>query len=236
MTKAEGGEQFCDQFLLGVRLRTKAYRVSTLLLEGVSNLVEEGGVVVSHGLEGVLGGHRDAVRGRGVAGERASLDWAGREASEAFSLSVRLEVNDLVGSLVFLALRQGHLVQGEDIVVPTEEELFTVLGLLSLNLGKELDWEGASSLLKRTAHSLNLVEGEVVVILTVPAENEGVDPRVSLTADSVLGVDGLPRLLPRDSSSLKGLDEAFCEDVGYGDFGGGGHMRGGWCKPEDREG
>ena len=162
------------------------------------------------------------MRGRSVAGERASLDWAGGEASEAVSLSVRLEVNLLIGSLVLLALRQGHLVQGEDIIVPAEEEVLTVLGLLSLNLGEELDWEGASSLLQRTAKSLNLIEGEVVIVLTVPAEDEGVDPRVSLTADCVLGVDGLPRLLPRDSTSLKGLDEAVSEDVGYGDFGGGG--------------
>jgi len=170
------------------------------------------------------------MEGGTVAGSTflALTHGAGGEGGETLSLSVRLEVNLLVGSLVFLALRQGDLVQGEDIIVAAEEELLAVLGLGSLDLGEELHREGASALLQRAAQSLNLVEGQVVVVLPVPANDEGVDPRVSLAADSVLGANELPRLLPRNSASLKGEDEAFSEDVGNRDFSGSGHMRGGY--------
>jgi len=205
--------------------------VRTLSLEAVTNLVEEGGVVMSHGLEGVLRGHTNLVRGGLEVSTRASVRHrAGREVSETLSLNHRGEGDDLVHTLEDLAISERDLVHREDIVVPAEEEVLAVLGLSRLNLGEELDGHRLSSLLQSAAKSLNLVEGEVVVIATEKAEDEGVDSAVSLAADSVLDAHGLPRLLPRDSAAFESEDELVSEDICDSYFGGGGgHMRGGRC-------
>lgn len=226
--EADAGEQFGDQFLLGVLFRAEAvFRVSATLLERVTDFVEERCVVLLHALERFLLRHPDAVSGRRVVSRVTAVrDGAGVERGEFLSGLHGREVDDLVRSL---EVREVALVHGEHSIVASEQEGVSLRTsdlrlLLVFDLSEVGDGQTLRASLQLTAESLDLVEGEVVVVRAEERQREGIHTAVRLTAHAVLRVDGDPRLLPRGDAVLEALDESVGDDIGDSYFGGLAHL------------
>ena len=220
--EADAGEEFCDQFLLCVLLGEAVGVVLVAFHQAVTDFVEEGSVVLLDALERFRARHPDGFLARvEVSGVAARGDWSLVEGGEFLSGLDWGEGDDLVRSL---EVREVRFVHGEDRVVASEQELVGLAVdhrlLLVFDCGEVGDRQTLRSRFQLASESLDLVEGQVVVIRAVEGEGERIDAAVGLSAHAVLRRDRDPRLLPRCDSVLETGDEAVSDYIGDRDFGG----------------